>query len=239
MEDFYRLYQDLPVPDLVKVARTPSDYLPEAVAAAEKILRERGVTREQISAEEWVIAQKEIADGLRKGRMREYTAWIGELFGGDRLTPGTDRWLTVLLVVYGCFYTYTMFVIIRQSVWFFRLANRDVVPGSFFAGNLIFAAYITVCLYCLLKQRWLGWSLVMVHVIYVLCKRVSILFHLFMHHNIFFELVVSHLLSSLIFIGLGILLWRPYVLTSFGIGEKIRSRTLLAAMLMGIAGMLF
>jgi len=82
MEDFYRLYQDLPLPDLVKVARTPSDYLPEAVAAAEKILRERGVTREQITAEEWVIAQKEIADGLRRGRLREYTAWIGELFGG-------------------------------------------------------------------------------------------------------------------------------------------------------------
>ena len=99
MEDFYRLYQDLPLPDLVKVARTPSDYLPEAVAA--EILRERGVTRDQIATEEWALAQKEIADGLRRGRLREYTAWIGELFGGDRMTPHTDRRLTALLLVYG------------------------------------------------------------------------------------------------------------------------------------------
>ena len=83
--EFYRLYQDLPVPELVKVARTPSDYMPEAVAAAELILRERGISREEIAAEEWVIAQKEMADGIRKSRRRDYRAWAGELFGRDRL----------------------------------------------------------------------------------------------------------------------------------------------------------
>lgn len=56
--DFYRLYQDLPIPELVKVARTPSDYMPEAVKAAERILKERGIAKEEIAAEEWVIAQK-------------------------------------------------------------------------------------------------------------------------------------------------------------------------------------
>ena|GEM_PF-1778061 len=237
--DFYRLYQDLPIPDLVKVARTPSDYLPEAVHAAETILRERGITKEQIAAEEWVIAQKEISDGLRRGRMREYKAWIGELFGGERITPRTDRWLTVLLVLYGCYYTYTMFVIIRQMNWFFRIADRDSVPGWFTGSELILAVYITVCMYCLLKQLWLGWSLVMIHVVYFLCKKVSLLFHLYMHHDLFFRLVYSQLLSSLIYLGLGILLWRPYVLSTFAIGEKVKSRTMLAAALLGIAGMLF
>ena len=64
--DFYRQYLDLTVNDLVKVARTPGDYLPEAVEAAERILRERGISPEEIAAEEWLIAQKEMADGLRK-----------------------------------------------------------------------------------------------------------------------------------------------------------------------------
>lgn len=239
MEDFYRLYQDLPLPDLVRVARTPSDYLPEAVAAAEKILRERGVTREQIAAEEWVIAQKEIVEGLKRGKLREYTAWIGELFGGDRLTPRTDRWLTLLLVVYGCFYSYTIFVIIRQLAWLYRCTTCDTVPGSFVLGNLALAVYTTLCLYCLLKQVWLGWSLVMIHVVFFLCKRAALLFHFYFHHDLYFELFFAHILSSLVYVGLVILLWRPYVMSTFSINEKVRSRTMLVAALAGIAGMLF
>ncbi len=47
--DFYQLYEDLSVPELVKVAKTPSDYLPEAVRAAERILKERGITKEEIA----------------------------------------------------------------------------------------------------------------------------------------------------------------------------------------------
>jgi len=79
--DFYQEYKNLPVPELVKVARTPSEYLPEAVAAAQRILMERGITKEEIATEEWALAQKEIADGLRRGRLRDYREWIGELFG--------------------------------------------------------------------------------------------------------------------------------------------------------------
>ena len=236
--DFYQLYQDLPLPDLVKVARTPSDHLPEAVAAAEKILQERGISREQIAEEEWVIAQKEIADGLKRGRRREYTAWIGELFGGERLTPRTDRWLTILLVAYGCFYFYTIYITIRELVFLYRCTSCGPVQWIV-AGILVDAAVATLCLYYLLKQRWLGWSLVMVNVVFFLCRKMALLFHLYFHHDLYFELFFAQLLSSLIYIALSILLWRPYVMSTFGINEKIRSRTMLAAALVGIATMLF
>lgn len=120
MEDFYQHYRDLPIPDLVKVAGTPSDYMPEAVAAAEKILRERGVTLEQMAT---------------------------------------------------------------------------------------FAAFITICMYCVLKQLWLGWSLLLVHAVVFICMKLSLL--------------------------------RPYVQATFKITDAIRSRSLLAAALVGIAAMLF
>ena len=64
---------------LVKVARSPWDYLPEAVTAATRILKERGITAEEIAAEEWDLAQKEMSDALAKRRFGDYFDWVREL----------------------------------------------------------------------------------------------------------------------------------------------------------------
>jgi hypothetical protein len=237
-EDFYQLYQDLSVPELVKVARTPADYLPEAVVAAQRILRERGISKEEIAAEEWIIAQKEMADGLRRGRRRDYRAWIEEVFGRERLTSPSERWFVLVLLTYACYYAYTMFVIMRQLFWLFRIADRGSVPGWWLPWELFLAVYITVCMFCLLRQQWLGWSLVMIHVTYILCSKVSFLFHRYMHNDLFFGLVYSQVLQSLIYIALGILLWRPYVIATFQVTPRIKSRTMLVAAAIGLLTML-
>ena len=238
MEDFYRLYEELPVPELVRIARTPSEYMPEAVRAAERVLRERGITAEQIAAEEWAIAQKEMADGLRRNSRRDYAAWLGELFGKDVLTNPAHRWFTILLVLYGLFYTYNTYAVISQLVWLSRCMQCPPYSSALVASNLVFEAYTTICLYCILKQRWLGWSLILIHVAFFIGRKFSFLFHAYVHHNIFFEGICILALPALTYIAFGIVLWRPPMLVTFKIDEKIKSRTLLVAALAGIAGMM-
>ena len=238
MEDFYGLYEELPVPELVRIAKTPSEYMPEAVKAAERILRERGITQEQIAAEEWAIAQKEMADGLRKNSRRDYAAWFGEIFGKDVLSNPAHRWLTLLLVLYGLFYTYYTYVVIVQLAWLYRCAYCPPFSRSLLVSDLTFLVYTTVCLYCILKQRWLGWSLILIHVAYFICAKFSFLFHAYVHHNIYFEGICILALPALTYIAFGLILWRPALMAAFKIDEKIKSRTLLVAALMGIVGLM-
>src|ERR1700742_650583 len=101
--DYYQLYKDLPVPELVKVAKTPSDHLPEAVAAAAKGLRERGGTAEEIAAEEWAVAQKEMAAAIDRGRIHEYADSIRDLFRTDDQRKPGERWFPVILVLYAIY----------------------------------------------------------------------------------------------------------------------------------------
>ncbi len=61
------LHECRPFAGAVKVARSPWDYMPEAVAAAELVLKERGLTADEIAVEEWNLAQKEMSDALQLG----------------------------------------------------------------------------------------------------------------------------------------------------------------------------
>jgi len=236
--DFYQQYKDLPVPELVKVARTPSDYMPEAVSAAQRILKERGIAKEEIAAEEWAIAQKEMGDGIKRHRRRDYAAWISDLFGRDVPTNPSERWLTVFILLYGIYYLYSIFDVIRHLTWLSRCTVCPPFIGARVTDDLTFAGYISLCLYCILRQRWLGWSLLLIQVAYIICSKFSILFHLYAHNELFFERAWLLTLPALIYIVFAVIMWRPYVLTTFKINAKIKSRTLLVAAFAGIVGMI-
>src|SRR5581483_10165203 len=137
--------------------RTPSDYLPEAVLAAERILQERGISKEEIIDEEWKIAQIEMSDAIRKSSRSDYAAWMRELFGGERLTSASERWFGVVLLLYSLCYLFNVFVTFRRIAWLYRCPDCPHT-GAIVVPDLGFALYSTVCLYCILKQFWLGWS---------------------------------------------------------------------------------
>lgn len=237
--DFYQEYKNLPVPELVKVARTPSEYLPEAVAAAQRVLIERGITKEEIATEEWALAQKEIADGLRRGRLRDYREWIGELFGREKLTNASDVWFTVFLVLYGLYYVYIMYVTITELAWLTHCEYCPDSPGRVVAWDVGIAVYFTVSLYGVLKQVWLGWSLVMIQVVYYLCLNFSRLFHFYMHNIYPYRLFPAVIFPVVVYAALGFILWKKYVIATFDVTTKVKSRTMLVGVVLGVVGMMF
>ncbi len=222
MEDFYRLYEDLPVPELVRIARTPSDYMPEAVSAAERILKERGIAKEEIDAEEWAIAQKEMEDGINRHKRRDYAAWIGELFGRDLSSDSSETWLMAFILLYSIYYLYNIFVVIRQIAWLYKHGSSSF-GTALLISDLILASYITLCFYYILKQLWLGWSLLLILAVYIICKKFSILFHHYAHHELFFARAFMLTLPTLIYVMFGVILWRPFIITTFKIDAKIKS----------------
>lgn len=235
--DFYDLYKDLPIPELVKVARSPWDYLPEAVGIAERILRERGVSTEEIATEEWKLAQKEMLDAATKKHFSDYFDWVGELFQLDRFKGPAEKWFALFALVYALYYVYNLYMGVQMVVFYTRCeVCYEMKPTVLWEVG--FVVYSTVSLYLLLKQKPLGWSLLCIQAIGVICVKLSKCFQFYMHHN-YAILMSIYLLSLLVHSTILVFLFRPYILELFRIDRRIRDRTLLAALGVGLAGVLF
>lgn len=230
--DFYQDYKNLPVPELVKVARSPWDYLPEAVTAAQLVLKERGITAEEIAAEEWNLAQKEMSDALAKRRFGDYFDWVRELLpssaGNDRMSR---PWIYVFLLGYALFYVCNIYLIIRTVVYFARCeACHDT--GFLELSSFLEFAYLTATLFLLLKQKPLGWALVLIQAVSISCTKLVGLFGLYAHHADLLLYAVAFILPLLIGAAVIIFLWRPFAIEFFNVSRKYGNIALLVAILL-------
>jgi len=235
--DFYQDYKNLPVPELVKVARSPWDYLPEAVTAATRVLKERGITSEEIAAEEWNLAQKEMSDALTRRRFGDYFNWFWELLRVDRSKEPAEKWFGLFIALYSLFYVYDLYVCMQTIVFYSRckICTEWRYPVFWDAG---IAIYSTICLYLVLKQKQLGWSLLCIQAIAMDCGRLLYFYRLYEHHPYISDPIVL-VIPFLAYAVLLLFLFRPYLLQVFRIDRKTRNRVLLIAAGLALVKMLF
>lgn len=232
--NFYQDYQDLSVPELVKVARSPWDYLPEAVTAAQRILRERGVSAEEIAAEEWALAQREMSDALEKDRAGDYFGWLRELLP-EKVSEGlaVRPWVYIFLLLYALYYVYRIFHIIGTLVYFARCEVCRDTAGAVFSLLFDFV-YLTTTLFLLLKQKPLGWALLFVQAIVVGFLRGFLFFTSYEHHAYLPLLVAADIVPFLIYAGVVVFLLRGFAMEFFGVSAKFRNVTALVAVVLAI-----
>jgi len=214
--DYYTLYKDWSTLDLVRVARTPNDYAPDAVVVAKNILKERRVSLEEMDAAEWELAQAEMAAAIGKLRITDYIERFAEEFRPERgqASETGPWWLTVLLVFYGIYYTVNMYAFIRLLFLLHRCI--DCVPDvRVMVWSVFFEVYVTVCFYFMLKQKWLGWAMLFLQTIVQGLGQLSRLFYAYEHHVSWSLLISNYVLPLLLYGGLGFLLCRPAVLKFF------------------------
>lgn len=235
--DFYQDYKNLAIPELVKVARSPWDYLPEAVKAAELVLRERGITPEEIAAEEWVLAQKEMSDALAKRRFGDYFEWFWELLRVDRSKEPAEKWFGLFILFYSLYYVYDLYACTETIVFYSRCTSCTEwrYPVFWDAG---IAIYSTICLFLVLKQKQLGWSLLCIQAIVMGCGRLSLFYRFYQHHYYIYN-EITLLIPFLAYTIFLLFLFRPYMLQVFRIDRKIRDRVLLIAAGLALVKVLF
>ena len=237
--DYYALYKDWSTLDLVRVARTPNDYAPDAVSVAKRILWERGVSPEEMDAAEWELAQAEMAAAIDKPRISDYIERMTEVFRperGERSAP-SPPWFKLLLICYGIYYVVNIYSIVRYMVWLRRCI--DCLPDT---GGIVwdtcFAAYITLCIYLLLKQKRIGWALLFVQTVALGCGKLSKVFNSFEHHLDLTLLFPYLVLPLLIYCAIGALLCRPAILGFFSITDEFKKRVWLIGTTAGILMMI-
>jgi hypothetical protein len=237
--DYYALYKDWPTLDLVRVARTPNDYAPDAVSVAKQILWERGVSLEEMDAAEWELAQAEMAAAIGRPRIGDYIERITEVFRPERGdgSASSPPWFQLLLVCYGIYYTVNIYSIIRYMVWLHRCIDCVAAVGAI-VWDICFAAYLTLCIYLLLKQKRLGWALLFVQAVALGCGKLPKVFNSYEHHLDLTLLFPYQVLPLLIYCGIGVLLCRPAVLGFFDIPDEVKKRVWLVGTTAGILMMI-
>jgi hypothetical protein len=236
--DYYTLYKNWSTLDLVRVARTPNDYAPEAVVVAKNILKERRVSLEEMDAAEWELAQAEMAAAIGKPRISDYIERFTEVFRPERgqASETGPGWYTALLVLYGVYYIFNIYSVTKYLVYLHRcVACKPDMAGVWW--NLGLAIFITVCFYFVLKQRSLGWAMLLIQTIVLGCMKVSLLFSFYEHHVFFSSLLPFYVLPVLLYAAVGFFLRRPAVIAFFGINGLIKDRALLIGVAVGILAM--
>ena len=236
--DYYTLYKDWSTLDLVRVARTPNDYAPDAVTVAKNILKERLVSPEEMDAAEWELAQAEMAAAIGKPRFTDYIERFTEVFRPERgqASEAGPGWYTLLLVLYGIYYIFNIYSVTRYLVYLHRC--ETCLPDKAGIGwNLSLASFITICFYLVLKQKSVGWAMLVIQTIVLSCAKVSLLFFIYEHHVFFPNLLASYVLPVLLYVAFGFFLWRPSVMGFFGITGPIKDKALLIGVSVGILAM--
>jgi hypothetical protein len=235
--EFYQDYKDLSVAELVRVAKSPWDYQPEAIRAAERVLRERGISAEEIAAEEWALAQNEMLEAATKKRFSDYFEWIGELFRLDGSKGPAEKWFGLFLLFYGLYYVCSLYQDVRFVVWYYRCVDcREAGPAV--CQTVIFQLYFTVTLFLVLKQRFLGWALLCIQAIVLICMKLALCYRFYQHHLTFLHRE-SYLLAFIVNTAILVFLFRPFILELFRIDQKIRDRVLLEGIGLGLVGMVY
>jgi hypothetical protein len=235
--EFYAHYKDLSVAELVKVAKSPWDFLPEAVAAAHQVLRERGVSAEEIAAEEWALAQREMLDAATKKRPGDYLDWFWELFQIDRSKEPVEKWFGLFLLLYGLYYVCYLYQGFRFVVFYYRCATCwEMRPAVF--QEVVYQLYFTITLFWVMKQKPIDWSLLCIQVIVMNCIKLSLCYHLYQHH-VYIRHPENYILPLSLNTVILVFLFRPYILDLFKIDKIIRDRTLALALGLGLVGMAF
>lgn len=236
--DYYTLYKDWSTLDLVRVARTPNDYAPDAVTVAKNILKERLVSLEEMDAAEWELAQAEMAAAIGKPRITDYIERFTEVFRPERgqASEAGPGWYTLLLVLYGVYYIFNIYSVTRYLVYLHRC--KTCMPDNAGIGwNLSLAIFNTLCFYHVLKQRSLGWAMLLIQTIVLACVKVSWLFHYYEHRVFLSSFLPWYVLPFLLYVVFGFFLLRPSVIAFFGITGPIKDKALLIGVSVGILAM--
>jgi hypothetical protein len=209
--NFYDRYKDYTEAQLVHMLKNPQDYQPAALEAVNRVIAERGLTKEgleQVDMES-VAAEEVVADGKQ-----------------DLLAPHWEEtkpptWVTVVLVVVALQFAWTFFT---SFYWFYQVFS----VGAFrlrYLPYFLLMTYIPVTGYLLLKKNSWGWILLFSVSLFSLVTYIGAILSMTWYSHFYVEQLYIPLGWIVFNAALLICLWKPAMHFYFGIAAPVKKRT--------------
>lgn len=236
------LYASYSNQELLHIVHRPSDYAPEAVALAERILEGRAVSDE----ERYAVAQHYARIGADARSRREARAALREqaadffeplLRPGERVEP--RKWLNLLLLVLGLQFAWEAYRATYGFLQLLRCPGCTIGPADFLP--LLEVVYLLFAFYGLLRRRRWGWMLLFADNGFDALSSLSQSYIFLRYRFVFGGSWVSFLTPIVLRALFAAFLWRPAIAGYFGVSERQKKRTALFTVVgtLVVIGLLF
>jgi hypothetical protein len=250
--DFYELYKDFPTAELLKIARRPEEYQPEAVEAASRRLSERVVAPEDEASVQTFYEEIELEARQKAEKLDVLKGQAADLLL-PILRPGTNvspqKWLNIFLLMIGLQFAWqliqsltmvcrTIFLVVfaagfgvHEPIGFENAASH--LLNYDFLFNVVELLYLPLFFYLLYKKRRWGWILVFASILFGLLGVPMQAYSYFIYSRAArFEFIplpsMGWLLAqTLLKVAFAWFLWRQDISDIFRVDKSTKVRTVL------------
>ena len=227
--NFYERYKDYSNIDLLKIAKRPGEYQPEAVAMANQLLNERQVISEEILFVDRYYEDIDNAIRNQKEKIDSYKEKVADFFQPiihptEKVEPA--KWLNILLFIIVLQYAWSFYKTIRSLIRFLNCSycRWDIL----YFVEILNLLYIPFIFYLLYKRKRWGWILLFADNLFTLISRLSQSYIFFKYQSIHQGSTTSFLFPILVKALFVFFLFRDSIANYFNINSDTKKKTAVA-----------
>lgn len=233
--DFYHQFKAYPTVELVRIISEPGHYQADAIAAAERLLHERNVSREERDGADLLLREEE-AEKMARSQQREiYKEQIADIvLPVMQPTPSLQpaRWFKSFLFVFGVYYIICFYLFIKNQIYFLQCERCEF--GGQVVLNFIGVTYLSVTFFLLLKNKRWAWIMMMAANIADILMGAYRIYVLYKYKDVIHVSVSEKVFTFAFPIAIVLFLWRPVISDYFGVTGTTKRRTLQLGILFGL-----
>ncbi|HSZ33135.1 MAG TPA: hypothetical protein VK772_07480 [Puia sp.] len=235
--NFRETYKSLSTAELLNIIHKPDDYQPQAVLAANEILKERSITDADIADAERItediknywINEKEVLNNV-SSKIEN----LADPIVNPVTTVNTKKWISILIVTIA---VYSTWMLIELTIQWRRWSELNRTE-HFNWGLIIEPAYLLVTLGGLYKRKKWGWMLLMILFVIQLIGAAIGVFLSFRYS--FFHRDIGASVFSILLYGVTVyLLSQKDTRTYFSISDKFFRNTIFSGIILFLAIQVF
>jgi len=238
--NFYDQFRNYSNVELLRITADPGSYQPAALAAAEKLLKERNISWEDNEATAQYFEERAAGKETREKELQGYKRTIMNVM--EPLAPMATamppaRWFKYFIGVFGVLYVRNFYYFVQTQIHF--LQCKDCQPDPIVLLNFIRMSYWTVEFFFFFSNKRWGWILLMVEQVCAVCGIIYQFYWIYKYGHVVYISPLMHVLDMVIPIVFVTFLSRPNVAAFFGISPKVKRRTVWAGIALGIIDLIY
>jgi hypothetical protein len=230
--NFLETFKDQSNIDLLKITLRPNEYEQEAVEAATKILQEREVPEDEITAVKNYYDEMDSKQQSWEGKINSFKKRTSDLVE-PIVNPSSEinpsRWVNLFLIATVVLYLWFLYRLVRHFIFLMQCQTCHIDVSDFIEFSGI--VYIPVTFYLIWKKKKWGWILLfadnLFEVIMMVLTYIGELYLYFKYGDLHIDRASTFIISMLIRIVFLFFLWKKEIASYFGVSRNLKKRTLI------------
>jgi hypothetical protein len=229
--NFYDQFRQHSTTDLLRISLQPDHYQPEAVSAADRLLKERGIS----STERQQVEQALREEASVPDRFTTYKEKIADAVQ-PMIAPSSDypaQWFTFFKWAFAAYCVYNYYLFVKTCIVFWRCPSCEGIGSLIY--EIFYIAYLTITFFLLAKRRRWGWILLFTATVPFVLLDGYIIIASYKYRELGVFNPAYSLPAILIRVALVTFLWRTRTGEFFAVDDRTKRQAAIAGVVIGAA----